>query len=382
MKVSLLTDGIYPFVTGGMQKHSWYLSRYLAQNQIKVDLYHFLPPGTDVQNANALFTETEQKYIRVIPVSYPHQHKYPGHYLRESYIYSARLFDALTKENDADFIYAQGFTAWELLNRKRKGFVCAPVGVNIHGMSMYQRPSPDFISGLKYRILRFPAGFCLRNADYVFSLGGHLSDILVRLGLKDKVLETPIGIGQEWLSTTVSHTNKPRKFIFAGRYERAKGIEELAQVLSAMNNVHAFEFHFIGPIPEALHIKRDYIFYHGQMHNEKTIRDRMQACDILVCPSHAEGMPTVIIEAMASGLAVIATDVGACGTMVSEKTGWLIKPGDTSALKAAMLEALRIPEAKLLEKKIQANNFAKENLMWETVIHKTIDAIHAAVLKK
>ena len=43
MHIALLTDGIFPFVIGGIQKHSYYLVKYLAQEGIKVDLYHYKP---------------------------------------------------------------------------------------------------------------------------------------------------------------------------------------------------------------------------------------------------------------------------------------------------------------------------------------------------
>ena len=40
MRIALLTDGIYPYVVGGMQKHSYNLAKYFAQQKIYIDLYH------------------------------------------------------------------------------------------------------------------------------------------------------------------------------------------------------------------------------------------------------------------------------------------------------------------------------------------------------
>ena len=45
MKIALITDGIYPYVMGGMQKHSYFLAKYLAKNKIKIDLYHYIASG-------------------------------------------------------------------------------------------------------------------------------------------------------------------------------------------------------------------------------------------------------------------------------------------------------------------------------------------------
>ena len=44
MRVALITDGIYPYVIGGMQKHSFYIAKYLAKNRVYVDLFHFNAP--------------------------------------------------------------------------------------------------------------------------------------------------------------------------------------------------------------------------------------------------------------------------------------------------------------------------------------------------
>ena len=37
MQIALITDGIAPYVLGGMQKHSFYLAKYFAKNKIKKD---------------------------------------------------------------------------------------------------------------------------------------------------------------------------------------------------------------------------------------------------------------------------------------------------------------------------------------------------------
>ncbi len=73
------------------------------------------------------------------------------------------------------------------------------------------------------------------------------------------------------------------------------------------------------------------------------IREDMPAvyasCDILVNASYIEGLPMTILEAMASRLAVIATNVGAVPNVIQDqKNGILIKPGDIDALTAAILQ--------------------------------------------
>ena len=66
--------------------------------------------------------------------------------------------------------------------------------------------------------------------------------------------------------------------------------------------------------------------------------------DVFVLPSRSEGMPLVLLEAMASGLPIVATKVGGIPEIVQSDIGWLCEPGDPYALAAAMRDAARSPE--------------------------------------
>jgi hypothetical protein len=60
LKIALITDGIWPYVMGGMQKHSFYLCKYFAQNKINVDLIHFNQSELNI-NTLDVFTDEEKK---------------------------------------------------------------------------------------------------------------------------------------------------------------------------------------------------------------------------------------------------------------------------------------------------------------------------------
>jgi glycosyltransferase involved in cell wall biosynthesis len=66
--------------------------------------------------------------------------------------------------------------------------------------------------------------------------------------------------------------------------------------------------------------------------------------DVFVLPSRSDASPNSIIEAMASGLPVIASAVGGIPEIVDhDKTGWLVPSGDPDALANAVLEMLAAP---------------------------------------
>lgn len=70
----------------------------------------------------------------------------------------------------------------------------------------------------------------------------------------------------------------------------------------------------------------------------------LRTVDIAVLPSHSEGMSNALLEYMAAGRAVIATDVGANARLVRHgKDGLIVPPGDEAALVAAIGEMLANP---------------------------------------
>ncbi|MFI5150094.1 MAG: glycosyltransferase family 4 protein [Bacteroidia bacterium] len=372
MKIALLTDGIYPYVMGGMQKHSYCLAKYLAGLQVYVDLYHYIPGGAG--NKGEVFTEEERKFITLVELEFPQRGFLPGHYLHESFEYSTRIWEAYKRRSGVDFIYAKGFTAWKLLDIKAKGEHLPPVGVNFHGYEMFQAPA-SFKSRLEQYLLRGPVRFCLIHADHIFSYGGKITGMLTDIGVPlNKIIVLPAGIEKEWINEDQVQTGSARRFIFAGRYERRKGIEELTRVLDnwAGPEIH---FTFAGPIPESKRLKRSWIQYTGGIENSDRMKEVMRNADVLVCPSHSEGMPNVILEAMAGGLAVIATDVGAVSEMVCGQNGWLIEPASEEALRKALMDAVEMDASVLDEKRRRSVSRVRDLFTWDVLAKQTFNMI-------
>jgi glycosyltransferase involved in cell wall biosynthesis len=71
------------------------------------------------------------------------------------------------------------------------------------------------------------------------------------------------------------------------------------------------------------------------------IREHLQRARAFVLPSFAEGLPVVIMEALALGRPVIATAIAGIPELVDETCGWLIPAGSEEALVEAMSAALR-----------------------------------------
>jgi glycosyltransferase involved in cell wall biosynthesis len=382
MRVALLTDGIYPYVVGGMQKYAYLLAKYIAQSErAMLDIYQ---PFSDKHDVSRLehFTDEQRRYITTYVTQFPANRRYPGHYARESYIFSKRIFEKLKDRiNDYDFIIAQGFTGWYLLNQKRNiKNAWPPVIVHFHGYEMFQ--SRRIKDQLNTFFLRAPVIQNMRKADFVISLGGKITNIIKRLGIDEKkILELSIGVDDDLVRKDLfTEKERPRTFVFIGRSERRKGIIELNRALSGLKG--NFNFHFIGPIQKELQVADDRISYHGQLTDAEKMTDILLRSDILVCPSLAEGMPNVILEGMANGLAIIATDVGAVSLLVDEENGWLIPPQDISALRATLSEAMSIEEEVLTDKKRKSLKKVSESYRWSDLANLTLDTIKSATAQR
>jgi glycosyltransferase involved in cell wall biosynthesis len=377
MKIALVTDGIWPYVLGGMQKHSYYLCKYLAANQIHVDLIHFNKSKYKIEDLE-FFTDSEKKYIHSVIIDFPQNTRWPGHYLYASYMHSKKIYKYLKQQlNTYDFIYTKGFTGWYLLKQKSNNQIeCCPVGVKFHGYEMFQK-QPDFVTALKsFLLLRYPVRKINRQADIVFSYGGNITHIITKdLGIgKNKIIEIPSGVEQDQIAETVSDNNSLKlKFLYLGRYERRKGIKELNLALQFLlkQNIH-FEFHFIGPIPESKKIKHAKIFYHGEIRDRSILSAKIRLCDVLVCPSYSEGFPNVILEAMASGLAVAATTVGAVEILVNTNTGWIIEECKVVNIQNTILQIMSAGNSEILKKKKASLDLIKNHFTWDKIIRQLL----------
>jgi len=77
--------------------------------------------------------------------------------------------------------------------------------------------------------------------------------------------------------------------------------------------------------------------YHGVYTRPEDCRAFMENLDVFVMPSFSEGTPNSIVEAMACGKPIIASEVGGIPDMIGDDAGLSVPPGDTKALTIAML---------------------------------------------
>jgi glycosyltransferase involved in cell wall biosynthesis len=379
LKVALITDGIWPYVLGGMQKHSYYLAKYLAGKGVDVHLVHFNNSSYDIAQLE-FFSEEEKRRITSIVVDFPKLPAFPGHYLLASYLYSRRVLEAIRPQLQIySFIYTKGFSGWALIRAKaNQKLNCAPVGVKFHGYEMFQEPPSFKIRLQQFLLLRPPVRYMNRHADLVFSYGAGITGIITSLGVpRDKIFELPSGVEKDFLAESPTPVGKRIRFLYLGRYERRKGIQELHKaILELPAEVKSqIQFNFLGPIPDSARLTDPAVNYHGEVRDPLKLRALISENDILVCPSFSEGMPNSILEGMARGLAVLATPVGATPVLLNNATGWVLEKPSPHTIKHAITSIVASGADEITRKKHNALSMIRENFVWEVLIDRLYERI-------
>ena len=133
------------------------------------------------------------------------------------------------------------------------------------------------------------------------------------------------------------------RFAFIGRSDSDKGFMEFCRAMSLLPRALIGGIDIIGDGPqlrEGLEFLRlcgrsDLVAQAGRVPHE-AVPDRLRAASVVVHPSSDEGLPAAVMEAMACGLAVIASAVGGIPEVVKHgETGLLTAPGDFADLVAA-----------------------------------------------
>jgi glycosyltransferase involved in cell wall biosynthesis len=141
--------------------------------------------------------------------------------------------------------------------------------------------------------------------------------------------------------------------VMAGAVRARKGAWEFYETLRRLAPSHpGLAAVWVGAGPDALtletHAAQDGLADRFRITGRvphATVLDYFRAADLLVFPSHAEGLPNVVVEALAAGLPVVATDAGGTRELIRDgATGLLVPPADVAALTRAARRLLDDPE--------------------------------------
>lgn len=288
--------------------------------------------------------------------------------------------EVLAKGFLPDIVHAHEYSAG-LLAIFLKKLYGVPVIVSEH--------SSEFPLGLVKRLKRLKAKFVFEHADIVCPVSENLRRAIERLGIKmnSRVIPNVVDTSLFFYSgQSLQRKSGKKKLLTVASLIPIKGIFYLLEALSLLREKrNDFTLDIVGDG----HLKRDLEALArkldiGDMVNfrglkpKKEVAELMRDAHIFVLPSLQENMPCVLLEAMTSGLPIVATRVGGIPEIISPEIGVLVPPCDSIALADAinyMLDNLEEYQREKIAKQ------AKERFSYET-IGKIFDDLYIGLLKK
>lgn len=213
--------------------------------------------------------------------------------------------------------------------------VLHPVGsfVNFYGRAEWGRPVIRFI----LRRIAAVAAVQERVQSYIRALAPDTPVWLIPNPVDCRLFTPPV--------PAPSDTGKVR-IVFCGAVVEGKGIFDLLEAARLFRaRLQRAEIIVLGDGPalnECERRVRDYelrglVELKGFV-DERTVRGYLLASHIFCLPSYSEGMPISVLEAMATGLPIVATSVGGIPFAVRQGfEGWLVPPGDVDGLGRALV---------------------------------------------
>ena len=208
-------------------------------------------------------------------------------------------------------------------------------------MTLHGGEVPGFLPeevGTLQKVLAPATKIVWSSAESVVAVSEGLRDLSLQAVPSVDIQVIPNGVDCQRFSPTLACREQvgPLQMLFVGRVVRQKGLSYLIEALAILKSRGITDWHLRiagdGPMRSPLEVQvaqsgiADSIEFAGWLPFD-TIPTEMGCADLFVLPSIIEGMPLVLLQAMASGLPVIATSV--CGNVD------LVKPGDNGLLVPA-----------------------------------------------
>ncbi len=259
--------------------------------------------------------------------------------------------------------------AWLLV---AKGEVAGYVAFSNFGLSLYER----CCIALVYRIYGKPSVIFFRSTEIIgrpmskfrrkfLALILDIPTVVVsQSSLLAKELESigrkSVDVIPNWLPAGYMIAEQPKtfpadgivNFVFVGWLERTKGVSELIEAVAKLQSLTTrFRLYLVGngslevEVSDAIACRRlENVRALGWMQHDEVI-NVLGFAHVFVLPSHSEGFPNALLEAISQGLPVIATRVGGIpDSIVHDVNGMLVEMSDADSIAVSMRRYIEDPK--------------------------------------
>jgi len=291
-----------------------------------------------------------------------------------SYCLSAyRFLPKLLKENEYDinhthFIIPTGIVSY--LKRR------IPYIITSHGSDV-PNYNPDRF-GLQHKLLKPLWNKIVKNAMCITTPTEYLKNLILEGCYYDKIKVIPNGIHSEKFIPK----KKSEKILVVSRLFERKGVQ---YVINAMKDIKDYELVICGdgPYKEQLEqqiskLDNNNIHLLGYVSDER-LKYEYETSSIFVFTSSAENFPVVLLEAMASGCAIITTNTTGCPEVVGD-TASFVRPKNPEDIRNALIKLINNDELRS-ELGAKARKRVEEEFAWEKIAKQYL-SIYEEVISK
>jgi glycosyltransferase involved in cell wall biosynthesis len=286
------------------------------------------------------------------------------------------------------FLYPEGYAALKIGKALGIPVVAKGIGTDINRIcgDIAAAPRVGYLSG---RFSAMHTRNLVRNVDYLFTvsddlrrkaitLGAHPERTLTVLNGCDLSIFHPRNRAEARLKLGIDPTSQA--IVYIGRMDVKKGLRELVEAAVSLRpqraNLHVYLIG-VGPDKQLIESAIQANNAAGYIHALPgcafdNVAVWMAAADLITLPSYMEGCPNVVLEALASGRPVVATNVGGIPEILCDECGRLVPPCDAGALAQALASVLdRTWDAEVIS--------AHGSRSWETVASELLKVFESLV---
>lgn len=363
MKIALLVSTFPPKWLAGTEIATYNIAKYLARRGHEVHVITSLDSGLPKKNIEEGF------YIHRVKLNY----KIP---FLSIFIYFIKIVLLISQINP-DIVHSQSLIAgW--MTVLIKIFLRIPCVVFGRGSDIYT----------EYKFKKTILKLTLRKADAIIALTEDMRNEMKKIYNRD-IFVIPNGINiDNYVKVSKNKIfNKDKTILFVGTLRPIKGVKYLIESMKIIQQYNPnIRLMLVGNGNDKENLNKlvdtfklsGCINFVGQIPNE-IIPKYMAISDIFVLPSLSEGFPVVILEAMASGLPIVATKVGGLAEIVKDGiNGYLVDPCRPEEIAEKVILIL---EDDKLSEKISKNNKEKAlNYNWDRVVERLEDVYQKCLL--
>lgn len=365
MKIAIIVTLFPPTQIGGLEIATYNIAKCLAKKGHKVHIITSLSKGLPKETMENGFFIHRLFWRRMKNLGY--------------FIFWVKILFEVKKINP-DIVHVQGMWT-SICGYLAKEFLKIPYVLYARGSDVYR---PEISLKLILRTM-------LKNADAVIALTEDMKKNIQKTYNRE-VFVIPNGIDLEKF-VNISRknlllSNYTKKILFVGRLHPVKGVRYLIEAMKIIKEKDLYaKLIIVGDGEEREKLQKlankmgllDSITFTGQIPNQN-VSQYMAMSDILVLPSLSEGFPNVILEAMAFGIPIVATNVGGViEIMENGVNGFLVKPGNPDQIAQKVLFLFNNKD---MIKMISNNNkkLVKQQHNWEKIAIK-LENVYLKCLK-